>query len=127
MSAARTTEEPDARCALADERHVHGLLALPDVGERALVAVDLVEGRVLLDPHARSPREEAARCRRGVVAVALGALLGRVDLDEAHSPAVDELDRVAVRHPGDHGSAVFVFALEVEERRARPRSQARSR
>ena len=58
MAAACAVEEPDAGGALSDERDVDVLVALPDVGELAAEAVDLVEGRVLLDAYLGLRRAE---------------------------------------------------------------------
>src|SRR5207244_9773420 len=78
VAAASAAVEPDARRALADERHVHVLVPLPDVGELAAVLVDLVEAGVLLDAHPSSGRNQPARDRGGRVPVALVVLLRRV-------------------------------------------------
>ena len=119
VAAAAAVEEPDAGGAFSDERHVDVLVAFPDVGELAAEAVDLVEcGSCSIRtcvPGGRSRRVSRAR----LVAVALVALLGRVDLDEPHAPAVDELDRVAVDHARDDGALRRAVAGEQDERAER--------
>jgi len=51
----------------------------------------------------RPGRDQPLREPARLVAVALDVLLGRVDLDEAHALAPDELDRVAIDHTGHDG------------------------
>ena len=53
VPAAAAVEEPDTSGAFLDEREIDVLVVLPDVGELAVVSVDLVE-RVISVPDFRS-------------------------------------------------------------------------
>lgn len=98
MAAARTAIEVRRRRAEPDELHVHVPACRVRVAKQATVAVNGVQAGIRLEAELGAAAYEPGEFRRGFVAPALDAELGRVYLDEPHPDAVGEEDRVAVSH-----------------------------
>ena len=87
------------------------------------MTVDVVEGRVAFEPELAARTREPAEGGCGLVAPALDAELGSVDLDEANTSTALEQDRVAVPdrvdalRTGSRGRRCCAAAAGAEERR----------
>ena len=102
VAAALAPEEVRRRESALDETEIDEVFAGTDVAQEPAEAVDAVELRVGLEPDRRAGHEQAAKRVPRLVGEALTLVAFRgIELEEAHLPAVGQLDGVAVDDGGD--------------------------
>ena len=119
VPSAIAVEEVRLRGALGDELEPDVPAARDDVAEEPAVAVDVVEGRVVLEDNGRARRDEPEERPPRGQAVAVGLELRSIDLDDPDAPIVGRAQRVSVVDVG-HGRVRVARDLVGGGRRRRP-------